>query len=98
MREARRAVAEVASVPVSMKEIRQMVERARGEDDRRLVRHTRAALERSYHQRLVTLVGEVPAEPVEPLPDVLGRIAEATRSLRPELRREAEVFVAQALA
>lgn len=98
VREARRAVAEVASVPVSMKEIRQMVERARGEDDRRLVRHTRATLERSYHQRLVTLVGEVPAEPVEPLPDVLGRIAEATRSLRPELRREAEVFVAQALA
>ncbi|HET7034690.1 MAG TPA: hypothetical protein VFI42_03330 [Thermomicrobiaceae bacterium] len=95
VREARRAVAEVASVPVSMKEIRQLVETARGEEDRRLVRHTRAALERLFQQRLVDLVGEVPAEPAEPLPEVLGRIADATRTLRPELRREAEAFVAR---
>lgn len=91
--EARKALGAVASVPVSMKELRALVEAVRGEEDRRLVRLVRGALERTYRERLVELVGEVPAQPVEPLPAVLDRVARATRALRPELRAEAERLV-----
>jgi hypothetical protein len=84
---ARQSVAEVATVPVSMREIRQQVEARTGEENRRLVRRVRGALDRIYRERLVAEVGEVPAKPAEPMPDVLERIARASRSLRDEMRR-----------
>ncbi|HET9015344.1 MAG TPA: hypothetical protein VFN57_07095 [Thermomicrobiaceae bacterium] len=82
----RQAMRHVAAVPVRMRELRDMVAAVGLEDHPGLLRRVRGALERRYRTRLVELVGEVPARPERPLPEILDDVAVATRKLYPELR------------
>jgi hypothetical protein len=85
----RQALTEVASVPVSMREIREMVEARHGGEDRRLVRLVRGSLDRLFRERLIAEHGEIPAHPEQPFPALLESVAQASRSLRPEMRQTA---------
>lgn len=91
----RKSLDEVMSLPVRMSEIRQLVERAGAGDDRRMVRMVRAALDRAFRTRVIDLVGDVPAHHREPLGDVLMRVAEASRTQRPEMMKLARTLVAE---
>lgn len=91
----RKSLDEVLSLPVRMSEIRKLVERAGAGDDRRMVRTVRAALDRTFRQRVIDLVGDVPAHPQEALGDVLMRVAEASREQRPEMMILARSLVAE---
>lgn len=91
----RKSLDEVMSLPVRMSEIRQLVERAGAGDDRRMVRMVRASLDRAFRARVIDLVGDIPAHPREPLGDVLMRVAEASRTQRPEMVSMARTLVAE---
>lgn len=81
----RKTLSDIVSLPLRMSEIRRAVESAGLGDDRKVVRVVRAALDRRYRHRLLDIVGEIPPIPLEPLPRILERVAEASRSLRPEM-------------
>ena len=91
----RKSLQEVMSLPVRMSEIRQMVEAAGAGDDRKMVRLVRAALDRQFRERIIDIIGEIPAHPKEPAGDMLLRSAEASRELRSEMKDLAHVLVAQ---
>lgn len=82
----RQSLREVASVPVRMRELRDMLAEAGLADQGGLLRRVRGTLERRYRIRLVEMVGEIPAKPSRPLPQILEDVARATRQLYPELR------------
>lgn len=86
---ARKSLQQVISVPLSMGRLREMVTAATGAEDRRLVRRVRAALDKQYRLRLVEEIGEVPAQPEEPLPEILRLIATASRKMAREFERSA---------
>jgi hypothetical protein len=89
----RKALNDVMSLPVRMSEIRKLVDSAGYGDDRRLVRTVRAALDRRYRGRMLDELGEISACPSEPWPEVLERVATASRSLRAEMRRDAVALI-----
>ena len=91
----RKSLQEVMSLPIRMGEIRQMVDAAGAVDDRRIVRLVRAALDRTFRQRVIDLIGEIPAHPDEPVGDMLLRAAQASRELRPEMNKLAKTLVAE---
>jgi hypothetical protein len=94
----RKSLQDVMALPVRMAEIRELVEAAGAGDDRRMVRLVRAALDRRFRQRVIDLVGEVPAHPEEPIGDLLLRAAQASRKLGPEMHRLALELVAEFIA
>jgi hypothetical protein len=91
----RKSLQEVMSLPIRMGEIRQMVEAAGAGDDRKMVRLVRAALDRQFRDRIIDLIGEIPAHPQEPAGDMLLRAAQASRELRPEMNKLAHALVAR---
>lgn len=82
----RQAFRQVAAVPVRMRELREMVAEAGLADQAGLLRRVRGTLERRYRIRLVEMIGEVPARPDRPLPEILDEVGRITRHLYPELR------------
>ncbi len=93
IRDARKTLSEVAALPVPMRDLRRLAEQAGRGAEPKLVRQTRAALERRYRRRLVEEVGEVPARPERPLPEILEEVASASHRLEPELRRLASELI-----
>lgn len=83
---ARRAFYEVARMPVTMRELRGMLEAAGRSDERGLLRQIRGTLEQQYRQRLVEEIGEVPSRPSRPLADILLDVASANKRLALELK------------
>ena len=94
----RKSLNEVMSLPLRMSEIRTFVEAAGVAEDRRVVRSVRAALDRAYRDRLLDEVGEIDAVPSEPLPEVLQRVAAASRSLRTEMHQLAVSLIDEQVA
>lgn len=92
----RRAVADVAAMPIRMRELRALLEKAGRGEDRRLLRMIRGTMERRYRERLIELVGVVPAYPSRPLTEILQQVATASRSLIPELRTLAHQLIDEA--
>ncbi len=91
----RKSLTEVMSLPVRMGEIRKLIESAGHGDDRRMVRMVRAQLDQAYRRRMFDELGEIPATPAEPMPDVLQKVASVSRSLRDEMRSLAATYVAE---
>ncbi len=94
----RKSLAEVMSLPVRMGEIRKLIESAGYGDDRRMVRVVRAQLDQAYRRRMYEELGEIPANPTEPMPEVLQRVASVSRSLRAEMRSLAATCVEEVAA
>ncbi len=89
----RKSLTEVMSLPVRMSEIRKLVESSGYGDDRRKVRTVRALLDQAYRRRVFEELGEIPATPDEPMPEVLQRAASVSRSLRSEMRSLASIYL-----
>lgn len=97
LEQARRELKAVASMPVRMRELRAMLDAAGLSEERGVLRWVRGGLERAYRRRLVEEVGEIPAYPNRPLPQVLADVATASRELYPELKALARELVDQAV-
>ena len=91
--QARRAFYDVARMPVTMRELRAMVDAAGRSGERGLLRQVRAILEQQYRQRVVEEVGEIPSRPSRPLADILLDVAQANKRLYPELKNQATDLV-----
>lgn len=92
---ARAAVANVASLPVRMRDIRALVEaRGRGEEPG-YMRWVRKELELEFRTRLLDLTGEVEADDPRPLPRILDDVAGAARGLRPVMRAKLDELLSQ---
>lgn len=74
-----------------------MLDAAGLSEERGVLRWVRGGLERAYRRRLVEEVGEIPAYPNRPLPQVLADVATASRELYPELKALARELVDQAV-
>ncbi|RIK43598.1 MAG: hypothetical protein DCC58_09430 [Chloroflexi bacterium] len=83
--QARQALANVATLPVRMRDLRAEIERAGKGDHSGLVRAVRRDLDLHFRRRLFELTGEISADDPRPLPRILDDVAKATRSLQPEL-------------
>jgi hypothetical protein len=94
---ARAAVAAVATLPVRMRDIRDLVERA-GIGDNKALRTIRRDLELAFRERLLERTGEIDANDPRPLAAILEDVARAARGLGPELYRELDELVARRTA
>jgi hypothetical protein len=84
--QARQAVANVASLPLRMRDVRARVEQAGRADEPGFMRYLRRELELSFRDRLLELTGEISADDPRSLPAILDQVAKAARDLRPEMR------------
>jgi hypothetical protein len=83
--QAREAVANVATLPLRMRDVRARVERAGKEGDSRTLRHVRREIERSFRRRLLEITGDIHSDDPRPLPEILDAVAKASRSLTAEM-------------
>lgn len=93
---AREAIANVASMPIRMRDIRLAVERSGRQDHTGLVRHVRKELELRFRRGLLESVGEISADDPRSLPRILDDVARASRDLKPELSKYLEDLVRDA--
>lgn len=78
---ARQSIANVASLPLRMTEIRALLQET-GREDKSLLRALRRDLELEFQRRLFDRVGEIPADDPRPLGEILDEVAAAARGLR----------------
>jgi hypothetical protein len=90
---ARAAVAEVATLPVRMRDVRDLFERI-GAGDNKALRAIRRDLELSFRERLIERTGEIDAGDPRPLATILEDVARAARSLGPEMYQKLDELVA----
>jgi len=83
--QARQAIADVASLPVRMGDIRQALDRAGAAGEPRAVRRVRRDLEIAFRSRLHEVTGEIDADDPRPLTQILADVAQASRSLTGEM-------------
>lgn len=84
--QARQAIADVASLPVRMGDIRQRLERAGAGAEPRAIRRVRRDLEIAFRARLHEVTGEIDADDPRPLTQILSDVAQASNSLAGEMR------------
>lgn len=84
--QAREAIANVASLPIRMRDVRAEIERAGKGEQSGFVRAVRKELDVYFRRRLLELTGEIDADDPRPLSKILDDVAKAARSLRPELQ------------
>jgi hypothetical protein len=84
--QARQAIADVASLPLRMGDIRQALERSRAGGEPRAVRRVRRDLEIAFRARLHEVAGEIDADDPRPLTQILADVAQASRSLAGEMQ------------
>jgi len=92
--QARQSIAEVASLPVRMGEIRQKLERAGAVGEPRAVRRVRRDLELAFQSRLIEFTGVIAADDPRPLTQILDDVASASRSLGGEMTRLLDDLIA----
>lgn len=83
--QARQAIADVAILPVRMREIRSMLEQAHRSGENKVLRGIRRDLEVTFKQRLRELIGEIAADDPRPLTAILDDVAQASLSLAPAM-------------
>jgi hypothetical protein len=84
--QAREAIADVVSLPVRMRDIREQVARAGVQNESRVVRAVRRDLEIDFRDRVYARVGEIAADDPRPLAAILSDVARRSRELEPEMR------------
>lgn len=94
--QARAAVANVASLPVRMRDIRARVEALGRGDEPGYMRWLRKELELEFRARLFEATGEIEADDPRPLPRILDDVAGAARALRPAMRAKLDELLSQA--
>lgn len=82
VRNARQSVANVASLPLRISEIRSLLQNVAQDEDKSVLRSVRRDLELEFRKQLFALVGEIPAADPRPLGDILDEVASAARQLR----------------
>lgn len=82
---ARLSIAEVATLPVRMGDIRQRLERQGSGAEPRAVRRVRRDLEIAFRERLFDVTGAIGADDPRPLTRILDDVARASRSLHQEM-------------
>lgn len=92
---ARKAVADVASLPVSMRELRDMAASADPANERVQVRAIRRDLELAFRGRLVDSTGIIYPDDARSLNRILKDVGKAARGLRQEMRQLASELVAE---
>lgn len=87
VREARQSVANVASLPLRMTEIRGLLQRSGLDEEsgKIALRNLRRDLELEFRRRLFEDVGEIGADDPRALNDILDEVAHAARNLRPDM-------------
>jgi hypothetical protein len=93
VQQARQSVANVASLPLRMVEIREMVQKLDREGEKQTLRTLRRDLELEFRQRLFETVGEISADDPRPLTAILDEVGKATHELRAHMRRYADARV-----
>ena len=88
--ERQKLVQDAARLPVRMTEIRKMLARRNRGEDKKLIRKVRGILEQEFMHHLLSETGTIPADPGEPISEVVARVASISRSLETEMRRSAE--------
>lgn len=94
--QARQAIADVASLPVRMGDIRLKLERAGTGGEPRAVRKVRRDLEIAFRARLNDVVGVIEADDPRPLTQILSDVADASRSLAGEMQELLDQLVSGA--
>lgn len=82
----RQAVANVASLPLRMAEIRSLLQAVGREGDKYALRQLRKELELEFRACLHAEVGEIPADDPRPIGEILDTVAAASRDLRNHMR------------
>lgn len=83
--QARQAIADVATLPLRMGDIRQRLERAGKGGEPRAVRRVRRDLEIAFRARLNDVIGEIDANDPRPLTQILSDVAQASRSVAADM-------------
>jgi hypothetical protein len=83
--QSRQAIAEVAVLPVRMRDIRSMLERAGRSGENKVLRGIRRDLELTFRSRLHEKLGEIAADDPRALSEILDDVASVSRSLGPEM-------------
>lgn len=86
----REAIASVATLPLAMRDIRTRVEAIGGEQANRLVRTVRRDLDAVFRAHLTEAVGDIAADDLRPLGDILDMMARASRGLKTTMQEEFE--------
>lgn len=96
VRDARQSIANVASLPLRMSEIRGMLQQAGldEEQSKTALRHLRRDLELEFRHRLFNQIGEISADDPRALTVILDEVALTARELRPEMHNFATQLVA----
>lgn len=90
----RKAVHEVASLPVTMRELREEFQAQRMPDAPRALRTVRGTLEREFREQLLSETGDILPDDPRRLDVILSTVAAAARKLRPQLRERMRALVA----
>jgi hypothetical protein len=93
--QARQAVANVASLPLRMRDVRARVEQASRADEPGFMRYVRRELELAFRQALLERTGEITPDDPRSLPAILDQVAKAARDVRPEMRALLDRLVAE---
>lgn len=91
----RKAVQEVAALPLTMRELREEFQAQRLPEVPRGLRTVRGTLEREFREQLLAQTGEVPADDPRRLDDILSEVAAAARHLRLQVRGRMRELVAE---
>jgi hypothetical protein len=83
--QAREAIADVAVLPVRMREIRGMLERSGRSGENRVLRGIRRDLELAFRSQLHDAIGDILADDPRSLSQILEDVARASRSLGPTM-------------
>lgn len=94
---AREAVANVASLPLRMRDIRARVERAGNGGEPRVLRTVRRDIELAFRRRLLDLTGDIHADDPRSLSTILDEVAKASRSLAAEMSVLLDQIIAAAV-
>jgi hypothetical protein len=93
--QAREAIGDVAVLPVRMRDIRGMLERAGRSGENRVLRGIRRDLELTFRERLHESVGEIGSDDARSLGQILDDVARASRALAPEMNAILDGLIAQ---
>ena len=83
---ARQSVANVATLPLRMAEIRSMVQHSARDNEKVLLRTLRKDLELEFRRKLYENIGEIPCDDPRPIGEILDQVAAASRELREYMR------------
>lgn len=100
VRDARQSLANVASLPLRMSEIRALLQRAGLDEESGKValRTVRRDLELEFRRRLYADIGEISADDPRALPEILDEVAHAARQLRADMHGYATHLLAEVSA